>query len=103
MCPVCTVSVIAGLGISRFLGIDDLITAIWIGGFILSFSFIFHGWLIKKWPKFQSAYSLYVTMLLMYGFALLPLVKTPTILRILEGTFVGSVAFILGVWADKTQ
>ena len=53
MCPVCTVTVIAGLGISRFLGIDDAVTSLWIGGFILSFSFITINWIDKKWPRLK--------------------------------------------------
>lgn len=103
MCPVCTVTVVAGLGISRWLGIDDLLTSIWIGGFVLSFSFIFYDWLIKKWPKFKSEYGIYITVVLMYLFALLPLYKAPTIKRILYGTAIGSVVFLLGVYADKYQ
>ncbi|MBU2577676.1 hypothetical protein KKA69_02480 [Patescibacteria group bacterium] len=34
--PVCTITVGAGLGISRWLGIDDSIPGLWIGGLILS-------------------------------------------------------------------
>lgn len=103
MCPVCTVTVVAGLGISRWLGIDDLLTSIWIGAFILSFSYVFHNWMVKKWPALQSAYSLPITIILMYALALLPLIKSPTIDRILYGTTLGSVVFLLGVYADKLQ
>ena len=31
ICPVCTVAVGAGIGLSRWLGIDDSITGLWIG------------------------------------------------------------------------
>lgn len=103
MCPVCTVTVVAGLGISRYLGIDDLLTSVWIGGFILSFSFVFHSWMIKKWPKMLTAHSLQFTIFLMYVLALLPLYKTPTISRIIYGTAIGSVAFLVGVYADRLQ
>ena len=103
MCPVCTVTVIAGLGISRFLGIDDLITSIWIGGFILSFSFITIDWIIKKWPKWNSKKWQWVVFASMYILALVPLYKTPTIQRILYGTVLGSLFFLLGVYADKFQ
>lgn len=103
MCPVCTVTVVAGLGISRWLGIDDLLTSIWIGAFILSFSYIFHNWMVKKWPRLKSTYSLPLTVILMYTLALLPLIKSPTIDRILYGTALGSVVFLLGVYADKLQ
>lgn len=103
MCPVCTVTVVAGLGISRYFGIDDLLTAIWIGGFILSFSFVFYAWLIKKWPKLRSPYGIWLTALSMYLLGLLPLIKAPTIDRILYGVTLGSAVFMLGVWADKFQ
>jgi len=36
VCPICTVAVGAGLGVSRWIGIDDSITGLWIGGLILS-------------------------------------------------------------------
>jgi len=40
MCPLCTVAVGVGLGLSRWLKIDDAISGIWIGAFILSLSFM---------------------------------------------------------------
>ncbi|MFA5013193.1 MAG: hypothetical protein WC520_01375 [Candidatus Paceibacterota bacterium] len=33
VCPVCTLGVAAGLGLARWLKIDDTITGLWIGGF----------------------------------------------------------------------
>jgi hypothetical protein len=113
MCPVCTVTVIAGLGISRLLGIDDLITSLWIGGFVLSFSFITINWITKKWPKLKQKYYYFPTIILMYLFVLIPLkldhvigIKLNTIWgidKIIFGIFVGSVVFLIGVWADKYQ
>src|SRR3989344_4306223 len=50
VCPVCTVAVVAGLGVSRTLGIDDVVTSIWIGGLILSMAFWTIDWIEKsKW------------------------------------------------------
>jgi hypothetical protein len=113
MCPVCTVTVIAGLGISRLLGIDDLITSLWIGGFILSFSFITIAWIAKKWPRLKSKYYYFPTFILMYLFVLVPLkldhiigIKLNSIWgldKIIFGITVGSVIFLAGVWADKYQ
>lgn len=37
VCPVCTVAVGVGVGLSRWLGIDDLISGLWIGGLTVSF------------------------------------------------------------------
>src|SRR3972149_11759116 len=48
VCPVCTIAVGAGLGISRWLGIDDAVSGVWVGGIILSSSFWLLDWLVKK-------------------------------------------------------
>lgn len=113
MCPVCTVTVVAGLGISRLLGIDDLITSLWIGGFILSFSFITNDWIKRKWPKFSPKYYYYPTFVLMYLFVLVPFKMNGTIGlpgntflgidKILFGISLGSLMFLKGVYLDKIQ
>ncbi|MEA5097098.1 MAG: hypothetical protein VB032_00995 [Burkholderiaceae bacterium] len=36
VCPICTLAVGVGVGFSRWLGIDDAITGLWIGGLIVS-------------------------------------------------------------------
>ena len=38
VCPMCTLAVGAGVGVARWLGIDNSITGLWIGGFTLSIS-----------------------------------------------------------------
>jgi hypothetical protein len=111
MCPVCTVGVVAGLGISRLLGIDDTVTSIWIGAFILSFSFITIDWIAKRWPRLRSAYYLLPATILMYLFVLVPLYLNHSIGlvynrlwgfdKIILGVFIGSMAFLAGVLADK--
>lgn len=35
ICPVCTIAVGAGVGLAEYLGIDDLITGLWIGALTL--------------------------------------------------------------------
>ena len=35
VCPVCVVAIGAGLGLSRWLGIDDLVSSVWIGAFLI--------------------------------------------------------------------
>jgi uncharacterized membrane protein len=117
MCPICTVTVIAGLGISRLLGIDDLITSLWIGAFILSFSFVTVDWLRKqKWfARFNSVsvkqFISPIVIVLMYLLVLIPLKLNHSIGialnrlwgidKIILGTFIGSVVFLIGIWADK--
>lgn len=111
MCPVCTVTVVAGLGISRLLGIDDAITSIWIGGFVLSFSFVMTNWIDKKWPRLMvNRYSL-IIIALMYLLVLVPLKLNGSIGiagnslwgidKILLGILIGSIVFLIGIWKDK--
>lgn len=111
MCPVCTVTVVAGLGISRLFGIDDVITSVWIGGFILSFSFITIDWINKRWPKTKIDNWKFLFIVLMYLLVLVPLKFNGSIGiakntlwgidKILFGTIAGSAAFLIGIWADK--
>jgi len=48
VCPICTVAVGAGLGISRWIGIDDSVTGVWVGGLILSSGLWMADWVKKK-------------------------------------------------------
>jgi len=48
MCPVCTVAVGAGIGLSRWFGVDDLVSGLWIGGLIVSLIGMTFLWLNKK-------------------------------------------------------
>lgn len=115
VCPICTVAVGAGLGLSRWLGIDDAVSSIWIGGLILSSSFWLIDWMYKKYPsqlkKYKNSTVSYFTIAAMYAFVILPLwfgkiIGHPfnTILgidKIVFGTAVGSVVFLFGMWTDK--
>lgn len=116
MCPVCTVTVIAGLGISRLLGIDDVVSAIWIGALILSLSFVTVTWTRKKCPNWKFGIGIYwnlVVIFSMYLFVLIPLkldgtigILGNTILgidKIIFGIIVGSIALLTGAFLDKYQ
>ncbi len=111
VCPVCTVAVGAGLGLSRWLGIDDAVSSIWIGGLILSSSFWLIDWIGKKKNKTLTPNHQLLITILMYALVLVPLwyskiIGHPlnTILgidKIIFGTGLGSVMFLFGVWLDK--
>jgi len=109
VCPVCTVAVAGGIGLSRWLGIDDTISGIWIGGFIVSLSLWFLGWLKKKKINFPLRDILVLT-----GFYLLTIVplywmkligyscnKLWGIDKVIVGTIFGSFGFGFGVVIDK--
>lgn len=53
MCPICSIAVGAGIGLSRWLGIDDLITGVWIGALIVSMIEWTINWMNRKNYKFK--------------------------------------------------
>jgi len=74
VCPVCVVAVGAGLGLSQYLGIDDTIAGLWIGGLLAAISFWTIDWLNRKnWlNKYRDIRDLAV-FVLYYGLTIWPL------------------------------
>jgi len=116
VCPICTAAVVAGLGLSRYLGIDDTVSGVWIGGVILSTSLWLIDWLGRKNFKslkwyYNFKYKNYAVIFLMYALVVLPLLKGDVvghpfnklwgIDKLILGIVVGSGAFLLGIYADK--
>jgi hypothetical protein len=109
VCPICTVAVGAGLGISRWLGIDDSVTGIWIGGLILSSGLWLADWIGKR--GWRVPYKEAISIGLFFLFVIPPLywgkmigVSGNTLWKVdkvLLGTVVGSIIFLFGVWLDK--
>jgi len=58
VCQVCTVAVVAGLGLSRYLGIDDTVSGVWFGGFIVTAGMWLAYWLRSKHYKIPFLYPL---------------------------------------------
>jgi hypothetical protein len=54
VCPVCAIAVGAGVGFSRYLGVDDLITGLWVGGLLVSLIMWTLEWLAKKNRHFSG-------------------------------------------------
>jgi hypothetical protein len=109
VCPICTVAVGAGLGISRWLGIDDSVTGLWIGGLILSSGLWLADWIGKRnWKVPQKellSVSLFFVMVIppLYWGKLIGLPGNLLwgIDKVLLGIAIGSLLFISGVWLDK--
>jgi len=106
-CPVCIVTVGGGLLIAKKLGIDDLLTAIWISGLNTAISFWFVSF-IKK-PKilknpllwtiitFVSTLVYFATTKQMYH-------KNNTFLhldKVLVGLILGMTVWLSGIGIDK--
>lgn len=112
VCPVCTVAVAAGLGLSRWLGVDDAVSGIWIGGVLLSSSLWLASWLQKKYLRAHSIkYLSILVSSFIYLLVFVPLVWADIIGhpfnriwgvdKLIVGTVFGSAAFWAGTWADK--
>jgi len=107
-CPVCTIAVGAGIGFSRYLGIDDTITGLWVGGLLISLSMWTIDWLEKKRKKTSLSLSILI-FVLYYALVLIPLYYTNFIGhplnrfwgldKLILGTLIGSIFFFAaGAW-----
>ena len=113
-CPVCTLAVGAGLGLSRYLGIDDAVSGIWAGALAISVSFWFRNWLKKKNYKFlrfiKEKYLIYLSIFFWAGLTYLPLWKVGIIGhpfnviwgidRLVSGSLVGVGVSLLALYTD---
>jgi hypothetical protein len=106
VCPICTVVVGAGIGLSRWLGIDDSITGLWIGGLIVSIIAWTISWLAKKKINFRGRDIIVVVGYYLFTIAPLYFMKVignPLdslcgcgLDKLLLGIIVGSSAFYFG-------
>ena len=109
MCPVCTIGVVAGLGLSRWIGVDDTVSGIWIGGLLASLSGWTVIWLLKKRVNFKGMAIL--TTLAYYVLAIIPLYskeiighplnKLWGIDKLIVGVAFGTVFFVMAVIVYK--
>lgn len=77
MCgPICAIGIASGLGIFRWLGIDDITLGLWMGALILSVSIQLNIFLSKKGKSFP--FSFWVIFIGTYFLSFLPILKTIT-------------------------
>ena len=109
VCPVCTLAAAGGLGLSRYLGIDDTVSGLWIGGLVLAAGLWLADWMAKKnWkiprPKLLSILLiLLLTIPPLYRSKMigLPWNKLWGIDKVVLGAIFGSSLFLAGVFLDK--
>jgi len=94
VCPICTIAVAAGVGLSRWLGIDDTITGLWLGGLTVSLITWTIDWLGKKNIRFKGIKI--ITILGYYLLTLLPLYFTGFL-----GSPQNSLLCFCGLYFDK--
>lgn len=105
VCPVCTVAVCASVGLSRWLGVDDTITGLWIGGLNISLIIWTINWLSKKKIRFFGRKPLIfviyylATILPLYWFNLInqQYNRLWGFDKLILGIVVGSIVFLIGV------
>jgi len=107
-CPMCVVATGTFLGIFRWLGVDDTIIGLWLGGFILSISMVFNNFLIKKGKK--TRFQFFLILLVFYGLAILflyqfgvliPYNKIFGIDKIFFGIILGSSLLLFTPYLDR--
>ncbi len=103
-CPVCTVAVAGGVGLSRYFGVDDIITGLWIGALLVALTIWTLEWLKKKNVRFWGEKTL--TTIIYYAMVALPLYwndiighplnKIWGVDKLMLGIFIGSIFFFVG-------
>ena len=102
-CPVCTIAVAGGLGLSRYLGVDDTISGVWVGALMIAMTIWTADWLKKKKIDFKwmtqivgsAYYLLVVAPLYYYDIIGHPLNKLWGIDKLLLGVIMGSIYFLV--------
>lgn len=109
VCPACTVAVAGGLGISRWLGIDDTIAGLWIGALTVSMGLWLAVWMEnKKWQiPYKNTLSVALFFVLMGSVLYLAnVIGMPGnslwgVDKIVLGILVGAGVFRFTAWLDK--
>jgi len=106
MCGVCTAAALAGVGLSRWLKIDDSISGLWIGGMLISLSIWTAKWLGDKFPKINFFGLTFIVGFIYYALIIIPFYQKGImghpknvlfgIDKLLLGLVVGSIFFYLG-------
>jgi hypothetical protein len=108
VCPVCVVAIGAGLGLSRWIGIDDVISSMWIGAFTIAVTSWTLSFIKKKGWSFQDdgiiitlAYLLLTYVPLYYaGIVGHSLNQIWGLDKIILGSIIGAVFLFLGNWLN---
>lgn len=94
VCPICTAAVAGGLGISRWLGIDDSVVGLWIGALVVSASLWLAGFFEKKWPQLPSKKLL---SLIVFALFFLPILWIAGVIGLPGNTLMGIDKILLGI------
>lgn len=106
-CPLCTVLVGSGLGFSRYLNIDDVITGLWLGALVFSLVLWTENFFDKKNIKFKGRFFLnfllyyFILFYSLYGLKLLSYNNLNIfgifVDKIIFGIIAGSIVFYFSI------
>ncbi len=104
-CPLCTAAAGTGVAVTRFYGVDDAITGVWLGGFAVSgalwFNRVFKKKLLPMQPLLVVLATLAITIASFYFAGIISSQgKIFGIDRLLFGMVSGTAALYLGVYAS---
>jgi len=104
ICPICTIAIGVGVGLAEYLGIDNSISGLWIGGFTVSLILWTINWFEKKKVSFPGrslattiVYYFIIVFPLYYPMGLIghPSDKLLGIDKLVLGIIIGSVVLLL--------
>ena len=106
VCPVCVVAIGAGLGLSRWLGIDDLVSSVWIGAFLIAITSWTLSYMKKRGWSFQDDGIVVTLLYIVLTFIPLyysrivgnPLNKIWGLDKIIAGYIIGAIVLYLSHW-----
>ena len=109
VCPVCTVAAGAGVGVAQWLGVDDSVTGLWVGGLIVSVSL----WTLAFLDRHNIVFlgKTLIVPVLYYASTIVPLYSAGLfaqkhgrvfgISKLLLGIILGSILFVIGTcWSS---
>lgn len=105
MCQVCTIGVAAGVALSKYVGVDDLISGIWIGALLIYLTLWSTLWIsqknVNKIISFLISFIFWYTLTLVtlknYNFINNPLNKIFYTDKLLLGIIIGTILLPLGI------
>lgn len=109
ICVICTAAVGAGVGLSRWLGVDDTITGLWLGALTASLALWTINWLNGKKIKFFGRqpliflvyYASIIWPLNYYNIIGQPLNRLWGFDKLTLGMAVGAIGLIIGVLSNE--
>lgn len=108
MCPVCAIGVAAGVGLSRWLGVDDAVSGIWVGALLLILAVLSVRGIFKNREK-KPLWANILSVIIWWLLAFLPLHFTGFLAncgklwgmpRLVFGSVVGLVVVLLATGVD---